>query len=171
MSGKPVVGPLIMIRGISHITLIVRDLDKTARLFCEGLGAMELYDSKEKNFSVRREKFFVLGGVWLVAMEGDRSEKSYRHIAFQVEEDDLREFEERLIALGAMVVPSRSRVEGEGSSLYFYDYDNNFYELHSGTLEERLKKYTGRSDAVSLLTDCREPSVDHTERAEEATLK
>nr|WP_277871356.1 hypothetical protein [Chroococcidiopsis cubana] len=36
---------------------------------------------------------------------------------------------------------SRSRVEGEGSSLYFYDYDNHLFELHTGTLAQRLARY------------------------------
>ncbi|EIW18957.1 lactoylglutathione lyase-like lyase [Pelosinus fermentans DSM 17108] len=32
-------------------------------------------------------------------------------------------------------------MEGEGRSLYFYDYDNHLFELHTGTLTERLKRY------------------------------
>jgi fosfomycin resistance protein FosX len=36
----------------------------------------------------------------------------------------------------------RPRVEGEGRSIYFYDHDNHLIELHSGTLKERLKRYT-----------------------------
>ena len=31
--------------------------------------------------------------------------------------------------------------EGEGESLYFYDFDNNLFELHAGTLEQRLERY------------------------------
>lgn len=130
-----------MIQGISHVTLMVQNLEKTSKLFREGLGAQEIYDSQDKKFSISREKFFLLGGVWLVAMEGDISEKSYRHIAFQVEEKNLSALKQRLVELGATVVPSSPRVHGEGESVYFYDYDNNFFELHSGTLEARLKKY------------------------------
>ncbi len=130
-----------MIQGISHITIVVKDLEKSAKLFCNGLGAKEIYDSKNKNYSISREKFFDLGGVWLVAMEGDPQEKSYRHVAFIVDNELLKTYEKKLSELGATIVPSRSRVEGEGSSIYFYDYDNNFFELHSGTLEERMEKY------------------------------
>jgi hypothetical protein len=36
---------------------------------------------------------------------------------------------------------SRPRVEGEGESLYFYDFDNHLFELHTGTLEQRLQRY------------------------------
>nr|WP_187355155.1 hypothetical protein [Paenibacillus tengchongensis] len=35
----------------------------------------------------------------------------------------------------------RLRIGGEGIPLYFYDYDNNLFELHTGTLEERLASY------------------------------
>ena len=59
------------IKGINHLTFIVRDLERTARLLCQGLGAHEVYDSQHKNYSLSREKFFVLGGIWLVIMEGE----------------------------------------------------------------------------------------------------
>jgi catechol 2,3-dioxygenase-like lactoylglutathione lyase family enzyme len=130
------------IEGISHVTFIVRDLERMRRFLCEGLGAVEVYDSAAKNFSLSREKFFVLGGVWLAAMEGmPPAERSYRHIAFKVPEADLPAYEQRLRALGVEIKPPRSRVDGEGMSLYFYDFDNHLYELHTGTLEQRLERY------------------------------
>jgi len=75
------------VEGISHITFIVADLTRMARLLCEGLGAREVYDSAEHNFSLSREKFFVLGGVWLAAMEGaPPAERTYQHVAFKLSE-------------------------------------------------------------------------------------
>ena len=130
------------IQGISHVTFVVRDLERASRLFCEGLGAREVYDSNGHNFSISREKFFVLGGVWIAVMEGEPpADRTYRHLAFKVNEDDLPEFEKRLLILGAEVKPPRPRVEGEGRSLYFYDFDNHLFELHTGTLEQRLERY------------------------------
>lgn len=129
------------IEGISHITFLVRDLSRTARLLCEGLGAEEVYDSDGRNFSLSREKFFLLGGVWIATMEGEPTQRSYRHVAFKVGEADLPGYEARLRALGAEILPPRPRVEGEGRSLYFHDFDNNLFELHSGTLEQRLERY------------------------------
>jgi catechol 2,3-dioxygenase-like lactoylglutathione lyase family enzyme len=130
------------IEGISHITFLVRNLDRMAMFLCEGLGAKEVYDSQHKNFSLSREKFFVLGGVWIAAMEGTPpAERTYRHVAFKVAETDLRLFEQRLRNLGVDIQPPRSRVSGEGASLYFYDFDNHLYELHAGTLDERLARY------------------------------
>ena len=130
-----------MIQGLSHITIIVKDVDRTVRLLCEGLGAEELYDSKGKNDSISREKFFMLGGVWLVTMEGKTSEPSYRHVAFKVNSEVLHEIECKIKHLDAKILTSRPRIDGEGQSLYFYDYDNNLFELHTGDLRERLNRY------------------------------
>lgn len=130
------------IRGISHITFIVRDLERAARFFCEGLGAHEVYDSAAQAFSLSPEKFFVLGGVWIATMQGEPpAERSYRHTAFAVDADDLSHYAERLERIGAEVRAPRPRVAGEGQSLYFYDFDNHLFELHTGTLDERLARY------------------------------
>ncbi len=134
-----------MIQGISHITFIVRDLQRAALFFCEGLGAKEVYDSAKKNFSLSREKFFLLGDVWIAAMEGEPPETtSYQHVAFKVATADLHGYRVSLESLGVEFLPSRSRVKGEGESLYFYDFDNHLIELHTGTLDERLTRYNVR---------------------------
>lgn len=112
------------------------------RLLCDGLGAREVYDSADRTFSLSREKFFLVGDLWLAAMEGDPpAERSYQHVAFAVSEPDLPLYRARLEALGVEIRPPRERVEGEGQSLYFYDFDNHLFELHTGTLEERLARY------------------------------
>lgn len=129
------------IDGISHITFMATDLERAANLLCRGLGAKEVYDSTEKNFSVSRGKFFMLGGAWLAVMEGKPVDRSYRHIALKVSAADLPALEARLRLLGAEIQPSCPRVEGEGQSLYFHDFDNNLFELHTGTLERRLERY------------------------------
>lgn len=128
--------------GISHITFIVRDLERMARFLCDGLGASEVYDSTDHNFSLSREKFFVLGGIWLAAMEGlPPSERTYQHVAFTVSETELPVYQTKLQALGVEIMPPRTRIEGEGLSVYFYDFDNHLFELHTGTLDQRLAWY------------------------------
>ncbi len=130
------------VQGVSHITFIVRDLGRMTRFLCEGLGATEVYDSSAKNYSLSREKFFMLGGTWLAAMEGEPpAARTYRHLAFKVGHGELPVFEARLRSIGVEVKEPRPRVEGEGESLYFYDFDNHLFELHTGTLDERLKRY------------------------------
>ena len=86
-------------------------------------------------------KVFLLGGVWLALMQGEPLGRSYRHEAFAVDADELAIYESRLIAAGVEVKPPRLRVQGEGRSLYFYDFDNNLFELHTGPLHERLERY------------------------------
>lgn len=67
------------IRGLSHIT---SDLERTAELLCEGLGAVEVYDSAGRNCSRSREKSLILAGVWVAAMEGGGERaRTYDHIA------------------------------------------------------------------------------------------
>ena len=131
-----------MIEGVSHITFIVRDLDKMSKLLVGALGAEEIYSSGDDTFSLSREKFFLIGGVWIAIMEGDPLvERSYNHVAFKVRDEDLQNYEAAIRELGLDVRKPRPRVEGEGRSLYFHDYDNHLFELHTGTLEDRLARY------------------------------
>ena len=130
------------IKGVSHITFIVRDLERMATFLCEGLGAREVYDSRARNFSLSREKFFTLGGLWLAAMEGEPpAQRTYQHVAFKVSQADLPFYAAKLEAIGVEIRPPRERRDGEGESLYFYDYDNHLFELHAGSLERRLEWY------------------------------
>jgi fosfomycin resistance protein FosX len=141
------------IEGISHITFIVKDLERMAVLLSSVLGAKEVYDSGEKQFSLSREKFFLLGGIWIALMEGPSlPDRSYNHIAFTVSESDLEDFRQRLTEAGVDFREGRPRVAGEGQSLYFRDYDNHLFELHTGTLEERLRAYGSSGE-----TTCPEP--------------
>jgi len=127
--------------GISHITLICKDLEKTTQILKEIFDAKEIYASGEKTFSVAKEKFFNIAGVWIAIMEGEAVAKTYNHIAFQVNADQLPFFAEKIKALGLEILPPRKRKSAEGNSLYFYDYDNHLFELHAGELETRLNFY------------------------------
>lgn len=131
------------ITGLSHLTFVVRDLERSARLWVEGLGAEQVYDSGDQFHSRSPERFFLLGGVWIALMQGEPGTRSYRHVAFEVAADELPAFESRLRARGAEVQAPRPRIEGEGVSLYFHDYDDNLLELHSGSLQRRLLAYAG----------------------------
>ena len=51
---------IILISGISHITFIVKDLDKATIFFEEIFEAKEVYYSGENFFSISKEKFFLL---------------------------------------------------------------------------------------------------------------
>ncbi len=129
------------IEGISHITFIVRDLERMTGLLVGVLGASEVYASGDDRFSIAREKFFLLAGQWIAVMQGEPVERSYNHVAFKVSQEDLPRYRAAIEALGLEIKPPRPRVDGEGQSLYFYDFDNHLFELHTGTLDERLARY------------------------------
>jgi catechol 2,3-dioxygenase-like lactoylglutathione lyase family enzyme len=132
-----------MVEGISHITFVVKDLEKMKHLIVEVLGGEEVYSSGEDTFSISKEKFFLVNGIWIAAMEGDSLPvRTYNHVAFKIQPDELPHYKSAIERLGLEMRESRSRVEGEGHSIYFYDYDNHLFELHTGTLEDRLKRYS-----------------------------
>jgi catechol 2,3-dioxygenase-like lactoylglutathione lyase family enzyme len=127
---------------ISHITFIVQDLDKMARLIVDVLGGREVYSSGEKQHSLSPEKFFDFGDYWIAIMQGDAlPSRSYNHTAFKVSVAQLEKAKKVIESLGLDFRQSRPRISGEGQSLYFHDYDNHLFELHTGTLQERLVAY------------------------------
>lgn len=135
-----------MIEGLSHITFIVRDLERTSSFLSGIFDAKEIYSSGDATFSISREKFFLIGGMWIAIMEGDSlQDKTYNHVAFKIPDEKFDEYMERVRALDVEVREDRGRVKGEGRSLYFHDYDNHLFELHTGTLEQRLERYRGKS--------------------------
>jgi fosfomycin resistance protein FosX len=135
-----------MIEGLSHITFIARDLDRMEKILTSVLGAKKIYDSGTATFSVSREKFFLVGAeptqIWVAIMEGESlPTRTYNHVAFKISEANYPACLERVKSLGLDVREGRSRVEGEGHSIYFHDDDNHLFELHTGALTERLARY------------------------------
>jgi catechol 2,3-dioxygenase-like lactoylglutathione lyase family enzyme len=134
-----------MIQGISHITLMVRDIEKTADLFRKLFDAKEVYSSGEDTHSISKEKFLLMHDIWFAIMEGNAIlEKSYNHIAFHISDSDYEKYSKLIAELGLETIQDRKRITGEGRSIYFYDYDNHLFELHTGSLDERLEHYDKR---------------------------
>jgi catechol 2,3-dioxygenase-like lactoylglutathione lyase family enzyme len=132
-----------VIEGISHLTFIVKDLERASIFFRSIFDAREIYSSGNETFSLSREKFFLIAGQWIVIMEGaSLADRTYNHVAFMIPDEEFDLYESKVRALGLELKPPRPRVEGEGRSLYFYDFDNHLFELHTGTLAERLMRYS-----------------------------
>jgi catechol 2,3-dioxygenase-like lactoylglutathione lyase family enzyme len=131
-----------VIEGLSHVTYVVRDLERMTRILTGIFGAREVYASGEETFSVAREKFFQAGDLWIAVMEGEPlPSRTYNHVAFKIQDAEFEAYEAKVKALGLEIRPPRLRVTGEGRSLYFYGDDNHLFELHTGTLAERLECY------------------------------
>ncbi|WP_308895151.1 FosX/FosE/FosI family fosfomycin resistance hydrolase [Candidatus Desulfosporosinus nitrosoreducens] len=132
-----------MIQGISHLTFIVKDIEIASVFFRSIFDAKEIYSSEEKTFSLSKEKFFLINDLWIAVMEGESlSDRSYNHVAFKINDEEFDIYETKIRALGVDFKSPRPRIEGEGRSLYFYDFDNHLFELHTGTLAERLLRYS-----------------------------
>ena len=131
-----------MIESVSHITFVVRNLEKTTELFKELFNAKEIYYSGEKKHSFFKERFFIIGNQWIAVMEDTNIvNRTYHHVAFKIPDSDVDSYLGKIKTLNLELKPSRKRVYGEGYSIYFYDYDNNLFELHTETLEKRLAMY------------------------------
>ena len=66
---------------------------------------------------------------------------SYTHIAFSVDEDEFDEWVHHLVRLKVTILPARMRDEKDKRSIYFTDLDGHKFELHTGTLEDRIAYY------------------------------
>ncbi len=135
-----------MVQGVSHITFIVADLDRMEALLVGILGARKVYDSGDRTFSLSKERFFVVGAepnaTWIAIMEGEAlPTRTYNHVAFKIDDGEYEACLGRIRDMGLDVREGRSRVPGEGRSIYFHDHDNHLFELHTGTLDERLARY------------------------------
>lgn len=131
-----------MIFGISHITFIVKDLELTSRFLETIFDAEEVYSSGRKQFSLNQEKFFLISDIWICIMEGEPLPQcTYNHVAFKIPDEEYDVYLDRIKSFAVDIHPERPRVLGEGRSIYFYDFDNHLFELHTGSLEERLARY------------------------------
>lgn len=84
----------------------------------------------------------MINGLWVCIMEGELpKERSYNHVAFQIKASEIDAYRSRIESVGAEIKPERPRVAGEGRSIYFYDFDNHHFELHAGSLADRLAYY------------------------------
>jgi len=124
-----------MISSISHITFIVKNLDLSASFFTKIFDAKEVYSSPTV-------KYLLINDLWIALNIGEPlPQRSYNHIAFKIDENDIDSYLIKIKEAGAEIRPDRpTRKPGEGRSIYFYDYDNHLFELHTGTLSERLTK-------------------------------
>ena len=133
------------VEGLSHITFVTADLDRMEQILTTVLDAERIYDSEDDTFSLSRERFFDIAGVWVATMEGETLEaRTYNHVAFKIDDADYDDRLARIRSLGLDVREGRTRVAGEGRSIYFYDADNHLFELHTGTRSERLARYARR---------------------------
>ncbi len=57
----------------------------------------------------------------------------------------------RIENLGLEIKAGRKRVIGEGNSIYFYDYDNHLFELHTGIFGNKTSSLPKRTNRLNLI--------------------
>lgn len=67
--------------------------------------------------------------------------RTYHHIAFKISNSDVESYLEKIEDLNLELKQYIERIVDKKHSIYFYDYDNNLFELHTETLEEKLASY------------------------------
>ncbi len=121
-----------MIGGLNHITLSVRDIDRSFRFYVETLGAKPLA-------RWRKGAYLLAGDLWLCLTLDERTRSfalpEYSHIAFSVQEAGFDEAAERIRASGATIWQEN---RSEGPSLYFLDPDGHKLEIHTGDWRTRI---------------------------------
>lgn len=131
-----------MIQGINHITLAVRDLDKSFTFYTEVLGFQPLA-------SWNKGAYLLAGKSWicLILDSETRTEPldEYTHTAFTVSEMEFQRLSERILRSGTK---QWQKNRSEGKSLYFLDPAGHKLEIHAGGWHSRLaacreKPYSG----------------------------
>ncbi|EKU48052.1 FosB/FosD family fosfomycin resistance bacillithiol transferase [Staphylococcus massiliensis] len=126
-------------QGINHITFSVSDLKRSIYFYNHILKAKLIVEGHSS-------AYLDLAGIWLALNEEkdiprDEIKYSYTHIAFSIEENAFEEWYEWLVENEVNILEGRTRDERDKKSIYFTDPDGHKLELHTGTLDDRIKYY------------------------------
>jgi len=125
---------LKMIKGINHITLAVKNIEKSFEFYKDILGLKPV--AKWKN-----GVYLTTGDTWIALNQDSKVSEAkrpdYSHIAFTCTSSDFHALKSCLLDYGSV---EWSENESEGDSFYFLDPDGHKFEIHVGDLQSRLKE-------------------------------
>ena len=126
------------IQGINHLCFSVSNLERSITFYEQALGA-------RIQVKGRKLAYFELAGLWIALNQEDvirnYTERTYTRIAFTVKEEEFGTSVQELKAAGADILPGRARDPRDARSVYFTDPDGHLFELHTGTMKQRLDYY------------------------------
>ena len=134
------------VSGLNHITLAVRDLDRSIAFYRDILGC-----TLRAHWS--DGAYLEAGALWLCLSRDDlaRAEPhpDYTHLALSVAPEDFAALSAKVRAAADIWKDNRSG----GDSLYFLDPDGHKLELHVGSLQSRLDHYGKQTGGNVTITD------------------
>jgi catechol 2,3-dioxygenase-like lactoylglutathione lyase family enzyme len=123
----------MMITGINHITLSIKDVEQSFAFYTQVLGFRPVARWPQG-------AYLLAGDLWVALVLDERVRAAglpeYTHIAFTVAPEDFAALSERIGAAGA---PIWQQNRTEGDSLYFLDPNGHKLEIHASDLETRLR--------------------------------
>ena len=123
----------LMITGPNHLTLAVRDPERSFQFYTQVLGLQPVARWPTG-------AYLLAGDLW-IALTQDAHTRSaplpeYTHFAFSVSPADFDALSARIRASGAVIWQENKT---EGDSLYFLDPDGHKLEIHASDLAARLR--------------------------------
>ena len=128
-----------MLGGLNHLTLSVRDLERSFAFYRDVLGFRPLA-------RWRRGAYFIAGEETWICLALDQTARTTAapdatHVAFSVSPADFATVVARIRAAGA---PEWKDNSSEGESLYFLDPNGHKLEVHVGDWRSRLEACRAR---------------------------
>ncbi len=119
-----------MLRGLNHITIAVKDLDKSFGFYVELLGM-------KPHAKWNKGAYLSLGELWFcLSFDEVIPSNDYSHIAFDVSASNFPLLKSQLLSAG---IQHWKQNKSEGNSLYILDPNGHKLELHVGSLAKRLE--------------------------------
>lgn len=135
-----------MITGLNHLTIAVKDLEKSFQFYRDVLGFQPLMKHV-------KGAYFLAGDLWF-CLDLDSSTRvealpEYTHFAFSVSKNDFQKMALRIKKSQATLWKDNV---SEGESLYFLDPDGHKLELHVGDWKSRIEsvKIKPWSDSIEF---------------------
>jgi glutathione S-transferase fosA5 len=128
----------VLVLGINHLTLAVRDLDLSVRFYVDLLGL-------KLRAQWNRGAYLTAGTAWItLTLDSDARDLAlpeYTHFAFTVRQCDFQEISDRV--RGAQVRIWQEN-HSPGDSLYFMDPNGHKLEIHTSSLSDRLAEFRSK---------------------------